>query len=461
MNFTKGIITNTTGWLEENHQVVGCAACHDPHGNSNTASLRNTPAGSDTLGNGFQYALGGAGRTCMNCHKGRRNANTYPNGSVNSSHWGPHGSVQTDVLLGQNVASFGTPFLSGNHKFATQDACVTCHMVATVDTGNVNRDKVGGHSFKLHNEETGYDHTAGCTGCHGPRANFDNAFMASMDHDGDGNIESIRQEIYGLEQLLRIWLPPVGIDSISWQLIGSNNILNQKKAYYNYQVIADDGSGGMHNPIFAIDVLTKSIIALGGVVPVQMTSFTAEAKGNTVLLNWTTATETNNKGFEVERKTGKSFEKIGFVNGHGTVIEIQNYSFTDRMFGYNGKAVYRLKQIDMDGSYQYSKEIEVELEGPVNFEISQNYPNPFNPSTKFKYSLPVDSRVRIQIYNIAGQLVQELINSEQPSGVYEIEFNTNSSLKALSSGIYFYSIEAVAYDGSKTFKETRKMMLLK
>jgi hypothetical protein len=460
VNFTKGLTTNTTGMVEGSHQKIGCSTCHDPHGNSNTTSLRNTPAGSDTLANGYKYtSVGGTGQTCMNCHKARRDNVSYVQTNVTSSHWGPHHSVQSDVLLGQNAADFGTPFLSSAHRFAVGDACVTCHMVATADTGTVHRDKVGGHTFILHND--GYDHTAGCTSCHGPKQNFDNAFMAAADFDGDGTIESIRQEIYGLEKLLSIWLPPVGIDSISYSMIGAANNLNLKKAYWNYMLISYDGSGGMHNPKYAIDVLTKSISAIGGVVPVQMTSFAAEVNGNAVTLNWETATETNNQGFEVQRKTGTSFEKLAFIEGKGTSSEASLYSYTDKVTSFNGVVVYRLKQIDYDGTYQYSKEIEIELNGPVDFQLIQNYPNPFNPSTKFSYNLPVESKVKVLVYSIAGEMVAELVNSSQTAGNYDLEFNSNNAITSLSSGVYFYTIEAVALDGSRTFKETKKMVLLK
>jgi hypothetical protein len=455
INFTKGLTTNTTGMVEADHSAITCQTCHDPHGNSNTASLRNTLAGSDTLGNGYQYTLGGTGKTCMDCHKARRDNVAYMSSSM-SSHWGPHHSVQTDVLFGQNAAEFGSPYLSSNHKYAVGDACVTCHMVATTDTGTVNRDKVGGHTFRLHNPASGYDHTTSCTPCHGTKESFD-SFVASMDYDGDGTIESVKNEIAGLETLLRIWLPPVGIDSINYTAITT---LTLKKAYWNYMLIAYDGSGGMHNTKFAIDVLTKSIIAIGGVVPVQMTSFAAEASGNSVILTWETATETNNKGFEVERKTGSAFEKVVFIDGNGTTSEAKMYSYTDKLTQ-NGTVVYRLKQIDFDGSFQYSKEIEVELNGPVNFQLSQNYPNPFNPSTKISYSLPVDSKVKVVVFSISGEMVGELVNTFQQAGVYDVEFNSNSLKNALSSGVYFYTIEAVTADGMKTFRETRKMVLLK
>jgi archaellin len=457
VNFTNGVTTNTTGWTAANLTHVTCAACHDPHGNSFEGSLRQTPAGSDTLGNGFQYTVGGTGMLCMNCHKARRDNEVYMQSAI-SSHWGPHYSVQADVYLGQNAAEFDSPFLSGNHKFAVGNSCVSCHMVATVDTGNVNRDLVGGHSFSLYNEDTDYYHTTSCTGCHGPTTSWDD-FMSLADYDGNGVIESIPAEIEGLTKLLKKWLPPVGIDSISWSDIRDANDLDMKKAYWNYQLIAYDGSKGMHNTKYAIDVLSKSILAIGGVIPVELVAFEASVTGSNVNLSWQTATETNNSGFEVERKIKDSWTKLGFVSGKGTTTQLSQYTYLDDVTGINSSKIsYRLKQIDYDGSINYSKEIEVELsQGPKDYTLSQNYPNPFNPSSAISFSLPLESSVRLVVYNITGEEVRELVNEVMPAGVHESSFN----LSNLSSGVYFYSLEAVSVDGSKSFKQVRKMVLLK
>ena len=460
VNFTKGQTTNTTGMKQHQLKNITCAACHDPHGNNNEFSLRETPAGSDTLGNGMHYTtIGGSGQICFNCHKARRDNVAYMNNNVTAT-WGPHHSVQTDVLLGQNAASFGSSFISGYHKIALVNACADCHMVATTDTGTVTRDKVGGHSFSLHNEETNYDHTAACDPCHGSRESFE-SFEATFDYDDDGTTESIREEIKGLERLLRIYLPPVGIDSISWQMIQANNNPIEKKAYWNYQLIAYDGSGGMHNPKFAIDVLMKSIIALNGSIPVQLTTFQAAVNGNNVNLTWETATETNNRGFEIEKKLGNSWRVIGFKDGKGTTTELNQYSFTDKLDdSQSGKIYYRLKQIDFDGTFDYSKEIFIEkVDGPKEFSLDQNYPNPFNPTTTIKYTLPFDSKVKIVVYNVAGEMIKELVNSVVTAGTHKLEFSLNGL--NLSSGIYFYSIDANAVDRTGSFRETKKMVLIK
>jgi len=463
VNFTKGLTTDARTWTEEaNGTLITCATCHDPHGNSETASLRLTPAGSDTLGNGNTYTEGGVGKICMNCHKARRDNESYMSTAVSRT-WGPHHSTQGDVLLGQNAAEFGSPYTSGNHKYALQDACVTCHMAPTTENGTPDRDKVGGHSFKMHNPETGYDNVASCSGCHGPKTSLDE-FDAIWDFDNDGSKESVQGEIDGLLTLLRIQLPPVGIDSIDWNLIKANNNINEKKAYWNYQLIAYDGSRGVHNTQFAVDVLTQSIVALNGTVPVELTSFNAVLNQASAELTWKTATEVNNKGFEVQRKIGNTWKALNFISGNGTSTGSKQYSYTDKLAGLNhsGKISYRLKQVDFDGTSEFSNEISINFIGtPKNFTLSQNYPNPFNPSTAIKYTLPYDSKVKITIYNVAGEVVKVLVDNTQSAGIYTTEFNSNSAKAGLSSGIYFYSLEATSADGLNSFRETKKMILMK
>ena len=459
IQFTKGtqrIDEKTLTEAEATH--ITCQTCHDPHGNSNVASLREAPAGSDTLANGFAYDAGIGGMVCMNCHKNRREAEATSLTSITNSHWGPHHSVQADNFFGQNAASFdGNGYLTNSHQYAITDACVTCHMVATVDTGNVNRDKVGGHSWNLNNPETGYDHTTACTSCHGPKDSFED-FEALTDYDGDGSVESIQGEVEGLLQNIRILLPPTGVDSVDYAEVGAMNDLTVKKAYWNYLLISYDGSNGMHNSKFAFDVLTKTEIALGAVVPVELVSFTAEVNKNGVTLAWETATETNNKGFEVERKISGNWAKIGFVEGKGTSTETTKYSFTDKPN--NSNVSYRLKQIDLNGTYTYSKEIAVTASVPEEFSLSQNYPNPFNPTTTIQFSLPYDSKVKIVVYSISGEQVRVLTDGEFAAGKHEAQFNTNS-VNGIASGVYLYSIHAVSNDGKSNFTQTKKMVLLK
>jgi len=193
-----------------------------------------------------------------------------------------------------------------------------------------------------------------------------------------------------------------------------------------------------------------------GYIPVELTSFIASLVQNNVMLNWSTATELNNTGFEVQRRaSGSDYSTIGFIEGRGTTTQSNNYSFTD----YNlplGKYSYRLKQIDFDGSVNYSPEIEVDVNQPVEFNLSQNYPNPFNPSTTIKFSLAFNSRVEMKVFDVLGQEVISLINKEMQAGYHQVVFDASP----LSSGVYFYRIDASGVDGQK-FSSVKKMMLTK
>ena len=195
-------------------------------------------------------------------------------------------------------------------------------------------------------------------------------------------------------------------------------------------------------------------------VPVELVSFTGTAQNGDVTLNWTTATETNNSGFEIQRKPGSDskqseWEKIGFVKGRGTTTEKSTYSYKDQNLK-TGSYSYRLKQTDLDGGYHYSKTIETEVTRPAEFSLKQNYPNPFNPSTKIKFSLSTDSKVTLSVFNILGQKVKTLINGNLSSGEHNVTFDAS----ALNSGVYFYRIEAEGNDG-ENFSAVKKMILTK
>ena len=185
-------------------------------------------------------------------------------------------------------------------------------------------------------------------------------------------------------------------------------------------------------------------------VPVELTSFTARSSARNVILNWSTATETNNLGFEVQRKSDGNYRTIGFVDGHGTTTEIQNYSFAD-LNPEIGLYHYRLKQIDFDGTTEFSEEIEVEFLNPSKFELKQNYPNPFNPSTNISFSIPEPGLVTLKIYNIIGEIVSELLDEFKEAGIYEINFSADN----LPTGIYIAELST-----GNNF-QTIKMSLLK
>jgi hypothetical protein len=208
------------------------------------------------------------------------------------------------------------------------------------------------------------------------------------------------------------------------------------------------------NPTLVVPV-TMTIV-----IPVELTSLTAESDRNNVTLLWSTATETNNQGFEIERINSElkmqngSWQKVGFVEGRGTTTESQRYSFNDNNLGV-GKFTYRLKQIDFDGTYEYSPEVEIEVSTPDEYALMQNYPNPFNPATTIEYTLPEIADVRIDVYNVLGELITTLINREVDAGYQTVKFDAAS----LPSGIYIYRLNAEGKQ--KSFTDTKKMLLVK
>ena len=199
-------------------------------------------------------------------------------------------------------------------------------------------------------------------------------------------------------------------------------------------------------------ILTDSDIPL----PVEMASFTSSIKGRDVSLNWTTSSETNNSGFEVERKAENgTWMKIGNVAGNGTTTNISNYSYTDKNLA-TGKYEFRLKQVDFNGNYNYfNLSNEVIIGAPDKFELSQNYPNPFNPTTKINYAVPVDGRVSMKLYDISGREIVSLVNDVKTAGYYTVTLNASN----LASGTYFYRMSAEG-NGQK-FIETKKMVVIK
>ncbi|HSL88771.1 MAG TPA: T9SS type A sorting domain-containing protein [Ignavibacteriaceae bacterium] len=197
----------------------------------------------------------------------------------------------------------------------------------------------------------------------------------------------------------------------------------------------------------------SGIYVFTGELPVELISFTYKVYENNVILNWSTASELNNHGFEIQKKyfSGDWFT-IGFKEGKGTSTNQSDYSYTDDISNINNSNLfYRLKQIDFDGTVSYSNTIEVDISGPKEFALYQNYPNPFNPVTTIKFALPFRTNSTINVYNTLGEKISEIFKGEMESGYHEVQFNATG----LSSGIYFYKIE------SENFNSTKKMILMK
>jgi hypothetical protein len=204
------------------------------------------------------------------------------------------------------------------------------------------------------------------------------------------------------------------------------------------------------------DNLIKLTFTFDGTIPVELVSFTASVHTNSITLNWITATELNNRGFSIERKgkLGDYWQTLGFVEGKGTTTEISHYSFIDEEVS-PGKYFYRLKQIDFDGSFEYSNEIEVEVGIPELFYLHQNYPNPFNPTTKISWQSPVGSHQTIKVFDVLGREVATLVDEFRDAGIYEVDFSSKIDGKELTSGIYFYRLTIDSYT------DTKKMILLR
>jgi photosystem II stability/assembly factor-like uncharacterized protein len=242
--------------------------------------------------------------------------------------------------------------------------------------------------------------------------------------------------------------------SLDWQRVSPDSIDIWSVGYTS--------SGGFHSVVY------KKRIGYA-IIPVELVSFTAKIQNGSVLLNWQTETETNNRGFEIERlqdykitrlqnsPTGKTgWETIGFLEGNGTTTLTHSYSYTDKNV-IPGKYYYRLKQIDFNGSYDYNKEIEVDVTAPTEFSLEQNYPNPFNPATKIKFKLADDSKVSLKVFDVLGREIATLLNSDLSGGEHTVNFSAKGGMQ---SGVYFYRLEANGNNG-KNFISIKKMILLK
>jgi hypothetical protein len=258
---------------------ISCAVCHDPHRSELLPSQVRT-LNDVTLGDSVTVVnYGGMGKICMQCHISRRDAEDYVNSPANlTTRFGPHHSNQADMLDGSNSIDYGVPIGSSGHKFATADACVTCHMGATPAAGQPGHDIVGQHTFAVSTDNgtptdpsDDVQNVAVCQTCHGPITSFDD-IMAKADYDEDGAIEGTRHEIEGLLHRLDQLLPPRTNDNVikanyDWTLPGlSQAQIEQRhaytKAWYNLLFVEEDGSMGVHNAGYSIALLRRSIATL-------------------------------------------------------------------------------------------------------------------------------------------------------------------------------------------------------
>ena len=238
-------------------------------------------------------------------------------------------------------------------------------------------------------------------------------------------------------------------DVLEW-----NNVTSTKQSF-NPDVVILTSSGSTGVP-FTSQTWTGVIGLASSPTPVELAFFAGTLNGNNVELRWRTETEVNNYGFYIERAIENlNWLALGFVEGHGNSNSPKQYTFIDSDIYESDNYYYRLKQIDNDGTFEYSDVVTVTVGVPVLFALSQNYPNPFNPETIINYTLPEQQNVSLRVYNMLGELVKELVNEVKPAGTYTVTFDGSSAAGGLPSGIYVYRIQ------TERFSENKKMTLLK
>ena len=256
--------------------------------------------------------------------------------------------------------------------------------------------------------------------------------------------------------------------AVNWQLANPVIYATTSDAYSagsKLVSVIDAGSSSAFTILNAgtANIALKGIAFVPGtILPVELSSFSLNTINRTITLNWETKTEINSNEFEIERSglLSAKWETIEVVRASGNSNAPKQYSYTDKNLK-AGKYQYRLKMVDNGGSFKYSNVVETEVALPTNFALNQNYPNPFNPSTKISYSIPSDSKVILDVYNISGEKVGQLVNEVQQAGYYSVEFGKSTIHKNLASGVYLYRIQVIENGTGKDFSLIKKMTLLK
>jgi len=236
----------------------------------------------------------------------------------------------------------------------------------------------------------------------------------------------------------------------------SNTSCNRRKDNSGNQTYGSNGSG-WESDDNSSDFYEETDMSNNPPLPVELSDFNGDYSNGKILLNWRTESEVNNFGFEVERiieengnANSQQWRKIGFVKGNGNSNAPNEYTFEEEI-SRSGIYKYRLKQLDFDGDYSYSKEIEINIPFPGEVILNQNFPNPFNPTTKISFALPRTEFVSLKVYDVLGREVETLLSDKITPGKYDIKFDGSG----LNSGFYFYKIEG------EDFAMVKKMVLVK
>lgn len=478
VNYTPGCAdchaTNTSGMPVTQDDCLGC------HSREKSIILKGIPDVHRNAAVPF---------TCMDCHK--KEELHGDNGVAYQSMFDP-GAITTDCSNSGCHAGFnhsnpavdphgGKIHCTSCHA-STNLTCLSCHLESQVvgkkrAVGQyvnfivlVNRtkdNKVHPASFQslTHNGNTWIGmgpssaHTITRTGartCVACHANFGGSIPAITEYNSGTGIkfakwnqnDSTYSTLSGIIPLPADYQSSFKMDFVKYDGDPNDPVVPSK----NWSFLKDNVDGFALR--YATPLTTYQMAKIGmdtlQIVPVELSSFTASVSGLSVTLSWTTATELNNNGFEIQKKVANNFVTVGFVKGKGTTTEQQKYSYTDKQTE-AGKYTYRLKQIDFNGTFEYSKEVEVTVVFGMNYTLSQNYPNPFNPTTKISYSIPQNGYVNLNVYDALGNLIKELVSEQKEAGYFDVQFDGSN----LSSGIYYYQIKV------GNFTDTKKLVIMK
>lgn len=233
--------------------VIHCFTCHAPHTNGDFGLRISDP---QTLKNGVVFDRGSA-NLCASCHQSRRNSDTYVVDNVNlSGHWGPHHNNQSDMLLGTNGYEYaGYSYVNSAHTNTATDGCNDCHMQGG------NNIFVGGHSFKMEDEDKGFENDEGCNipACHD--GSMDGLTRdADIDMDWDGTIEDVQTEITGLLDSLHLLLENAGlVDAGGHPISQTVADADTAGAIWNFLYVEEDQSHGIHNTDYSVGLLRSAI----------------------------------------------------------------------------------------------------------------------------------------------------------------------------------------------------------
>ncbi|MCZ7609189.1 MAG: T9SS type A sorting domain-containing protein [Ignavibacterium sp.] len=362
-------------------------------------------------------------------------------------------------LLGSNAYTanlyYNTVLIGGNHSGGTANATTSAGIRITAASITLNmmnnmavNKRTGGSvnhiGFVLTNNTGTYDFDFNCY-----YANGTNSFQAFIGTTGYNDLNIYKSASTPNEQ--NTIFKDVSFTSLTDLHLVPPSDGDPELAGIPIAGILEDFDGDIRSSTFPYRGADEATI-----IPVELTSFSASVSENSVTLNWLTATELNNLGFEIQRQNSDDknqkieWTKIGFVPGFGTTVEPKSYSFIDSKLE-TGNYNYRLKQIDLDGSFAYSNTINIKIEQPFVFTLDQNYPNPFNPVTSIQYAIANKQFVKLIVYDVLGNEIAVLVNEEKPAGEYKVTFNA----AGLPSGVYLYQLKA------GEFNSVRKLVLLK